>query len=233
MLFGDSNFPVDAYIWAVADYSYYLKKIKTYTLSDSLYRDIKAKTADVIAPDATYVAVNAASLKETIEKNPIIVQKIMGYAEKYGVPESIAVAVALQESNMKHFDSFGNVLTNAGGDYGMMQINKRIHDAGDEKCFTLLPSSERVGLCSNPSCDGKTAMDPECNIEAGVKYLKDRYDTCQRLYSSGYHYKCTSKIYSDWACALRGYNGFANDCSGTPTYVEEVTVKVAEIGKIS
>ena len=42
-----------------------------------------------------------------------------------GIPLRLAIAVAMTESNMRHYDRDGNIIVSGTGDYGMFQVNRR------------------------------------------------------------------------------------------------------------
>ena len=77
---------------------------------------------------------------------------IISAANRYGVPPELALAVAMQESNLRHYDASGNVIRGAAGEYGI---------------FQLMPPTA-AGLNVDP-------RDPSQNIDGGVRYLAEQY----------------------------------------------------------
>ena len=136
------------------------------------------------------------------------IQLITGLAEKIGVPPGLAVAVALQESGLKHFNDDGTVMLGDEGEaVGMFQVTTKL---------------------SQPKYDCNLE-DLPCNIAAGIDILKKCYDS---VGSSRLNYKgCPSsnydQVYTGWDAALRCYNGWPEyySCSGDPSYVDNVNSK--------
>ena len=79
-------------------------------------------------------------------------QSIINTANRLGVPPTIALSVAQQESGMRHYDAQGNVIRGQAGEIGM---------------FQLMPLTA-LEMFVNP-------WDPEGNIEGGVGYLRKMF----------------------------------------------------------
>jgi|GEM_PF-3764189 len=156
--------------------------------------------------------------------NPEIQQKIVSKAAEKGVPVSLALALGYHES-AGTFDQ--NIKPNENADskdYGVFQINNKAHC----EYFQL---QDRASSCVSTQmiCDAKNNVD--CNIEAGLSILKSYYHACLSSNPNGLSYACNGKIYYDWDCALRRYNGLADDtvtCSWAADYVEKVKENVAK-----
>jgi hypothetical protein len=117
----------------------------------------------------------------------------------------------IQESSCKSIQS------SDGEDIGLMQIN--VGNCGN------------YGLSSTKdACIYDLLNDALLNINTGASILKDKYTT----YKDGHIYICagSSKTYSGWEAALRGYNGWGGTNCGVPTYVEDVKAKYFELVKL-
>ena len=122
-------------------------------------------------------------------------------AERAGVPPGLAIAVAMQEHHLDHYENGKVVFGDKGNSVGMFQIHRTNWGSYD--------------------CDVKELT---CNIAVGMDILKK----CYKQYGINnvpYLYNCKNIYYSGWDAALRCYNGWPKGCSGTPNYVEEVNQK--------
>jgi hypothetical protein len=98
-------------------------------------------------------------------------------AKKLGVPQEIALAVVERESNWNQNDVSRN--RNGTRDVGLMQLNSSNRKYFEDKFWT----PDHHGIKFNP-------MNPEHNVEVGIKYLK-----WLNTYFDG-----------DWGKAIMGYN---------------------------
>ncbi|MFC1691532.1 hypothetical protein ACFL0W_05120 [Nanoarchaeota archaeon] len=142
-----------------------------------------------------------------------IQNKIIALAGKYGVPETLALGIANQESQFKHLNDQGQVLEGyGGGDWGMMQINDK-PAAGwvNLGCFDI---GQKSGPCDVEECIGKTVKDVDstCNMAVGINILKLNYKDGLDRFPEGRLHTCTGNHYSGWDYAVRGYNGWG--CKG-------------------
>ncbi len=142
------------------------------------------------------------------------IETIKQMAKKYDVPEEIALKVAAVESGytFSHTDKSGNVKTGDGGcSYGIMQINT-CANAHPSCKGTITYDASSKDLCTGAeSCAGTTIEDMNCNIEAGIRYLKHGYadyedKTEKGTIASIECYSCSGK-YTGWQYAMRFYNG--------------------------
>ncbi|MCW8965163.1 MAG: hypothetical protein OQK82_00540, partial [Candidatus Pacearchaeota archaeon] len=117
--------------------------------------------------------------------------------------EELILMIAMQESNVQHITSNGNIISGDDGiSKGIMQINTDAHP------------------------DATNIENLEGNVRYGIKHLIENYNTESKVYS------CTSKTYTGWKRALRYYNGWNTNCSaGNLNYVEEVIAKKSAIEK--
>ncbi|MBS3056435.1 MAG: peptidoglycan DD-metalloendopeptidase family protein [Candidatus Aenigmarchaeota archaeon] len=151
------------------------------------------------------------------------IDKIIKIAKENGVPPEIALAVADMESyGIHHFmppDSDKVLVGGDGHGIGVMQIDDR-SERTHIRCFKP-PYDDPI--CQGPRCKGKTPYDLDCNIEAGIKFLKKNYvsgDDCLKNSVCG-------KMYCGWAAALRRYNGLLPDCNEPNScYVEYVKARI-------
>jgi len=98
-------------------------------------------------------------------------------AKKLGVPQEIALAVVERESNWNHKDISKN--RNGTRDMGLMQLNSSNRKYFEDKFW----APDHHGVKFDP-------MNPEHNVEVGIKYLK-----WLENYFDG-----------DWSKAIMGYN---------------------------
>ena len=81
-----------------------------------------------------------------------------------------------------------SVKHNEGGAFGIMQINKIAH--GDECFNTINYIQGNADLCIGASlCNGKTVLNLDCNIQAGVRYYHTQYQTCRNGAGAYCNYK--------------------------------------------
>jgi hypothetical protein len=181
--------------------------------------------------------------------------KVLAKASKYGVPIKLALSLVAQESGFRHCCkvagetsantcdpdyntlecSENKMLVSPGGSsYGIMQINKEVH----EDCFEDKQNSERSSdsICNVDECDRKSVRDIGCNIAAGLNLLKRNYnvykDGCRE--SSVYENikqrceQCSTTDgfkfynYGGWDAALRAYSGWGCRDDAEKDYVEDV-----------
>ncbi|MBI2133335.1 transglycosylase SLT domain-containing protein [Candidatus Woesearchaeota archaeon] len=156
-------------------------------------------------------------IRFAISKEPIPIaiseiEVIKQISEKQGVPKEAALKIAAIESGFtfQHTDSKGNVKKGDNGcSTGIMQINTCAH----KQCIGTIkydPSSSQI-CTGTESCSGKTIDDMECNIEAGIMYLKAGYLEYEQKEKQGRIdneecYSCKGK-YKKWDYAFRYYNG--------------------------
>ncbi|RME77713.1 hypothetical protein D6774_03545 [Candidatus Woesearchaeota archaeon] len=144
---------------------------------------------------------------------------VLSIASELKIPQQVALNLVQAESSFRHTNPDGSVRTNQNPtscDYGYMQINAKAHPA----CFDV--SARRTGsICDVKECIGKTVIEPECNIAAGLNLLRMNYDRYKdgipesALRSAG----CTPDkpayelylAYRGWDAALRAYNGLSCD----------------------
>jgi len=136
--------------------------------------------------------------------------RIIEIAKDLGIPEDLyvfAIAIAYTESGLKHFDENGGVKVSPSMDHGIMQINENAHP----DCFDNADSSD--GICANKYCSGKTALDMDCNIAAGLTLINDKYegkDKCETLSCCGELTSCAlTREYCGVDLVARKYNGWA------------------------
>ncbi len=87
--------------------------------------------------------------------------KIRGAASNYGIPQHIALGIAMQESSMEHYYSDGSVKMSNANCIGLMQVQL---DSG---------GGTYNSMCSMSIEDLK---DINNNIECGIRILKSKYD---------------------------------------------------------
>ncbi|MBU0979282.1 MAG: hypothetical protein KJ709_00615 [Nanoarchaeota archaeon] len=161
--------------------------------------------------------------------------KIEKYANEYGVPVLLAVAVAGQESNYVHCSpeqiecpDDKIIKGDNGKALGLYQINRDSH----ADCHQTLANSKRESgsICKVSKCDGKDVHNLDCNIAAAMNLLKKKYDEIGSGCTESSCNTCTNSAgkfyasYRGWDAALRGYNGLG--CAAGPNgYVEEVQEK--------
>ena len=162
-------------------------------------------------------------------------QRIRDIAKELNLPDDLTelgLAIAYLESNFEHFDENGGVKVSPTLDHGMMQINENAHP----DCFDNSDSS--AGICSNQFCSGKTALDMDCNIAAGLMLLKDNYlgkdelgrDKCYTLSCCGQTSCAQERQYCGILYTARAYNGLACcpsqadplDCGGYVARIKEI-----------
>ncbi len=174
-----------------------------------------------VCAKANGVEYRFALSKETVPASANEIETIKQMAYKHGVPAEIALKVAAVESGytFEHYDYDGNAKKGDGGcSVGIMQINTCAH----KQCQGALNYNPFfTNICTGTeSCLGKTIEDMECNIEAGIMYLKQGYQDFQEKERQGKaeESKCScSGKYQKWDYALRYYNGC--ECNNN-NYVE-------------
>lgn len=136
---------------------------------------------------------------EQLEYARIIGEK----AIEMGVPPKLAIAIAYHESGLNP-----NVKRGAAGEYGIMQV---------------MPNTGKSMGFSN-----KDLADPEKNIEAGLKYLKQNLDAFQgdpKLATIGYNAGTDSPFFSggelpktteSYLKAMNGYGAYSSEESARP-----------------
>jgi hypothetical protein len=133
---------------------------------------------------------------DQLNSEQIAYARIIGEkAVEMGVPPTLAIAIAYQESKLNP-----NIPRGADGEYGIMQVMPK---TGKGMGFT-----------------NKDLADPEKNIEAGLKYLKqnlDAFDGDVRLATIGYNAGTNSPFFSggelpktteNYLKAMKGYGAF-------------------------
>ncbi|MBI2574468.1 hypothetical protein HYV82_01130 [Candidatus Woesearchaeota archaeon] len=142
------------------------------------------------------------------------VATIKYWADKYGVPKKLALQVALAEGRLQHYGSDGKTVKRGDGgcSFGVMQINTCAH----KQCIGKVRYDPNSGdMCRGAlSCAGTDVNDINCNIEAGIRHLKNGYIHWQTVNSQD----CSCGEYSGWDYALKYYNG----CSCGNDYVKLV-----------
>lgn len=155
------------------------------------------------------------------------------------VPAAMLLAVASQESALKHCCAIANqnkdrdcqgtsssscgesfVLSSDFSSIGVMQINAKVNS----------------GLASKACAPGQTVYDLECNINVGAKILRDAY----LRYQNGIPLPLITRYckdpsvaekyaaYRGWDAAKRAYNGLGCSAGADPAYVERVNEKLAQ-----
>jgi hypothetical protein len=136
---------------------------------------------------------------EQLEYARIIGEK----AKEMGVPPRLAIAIAYHESGLNP-----NVKRGAAGEYGIMQV---------------MPNTGKGMGFSN-----KDLADPEKNIEAGLKYLKQNLDAFQgdpKLATIGYNAGTDSPFFSggelpktteSYLKAMNGYGAYSGEEAARP-----------------
>ncbi|GEM_PF-4501124 len=156
---------------------------------------------------------------ETTPEKPIsgndAVATIKYWAGKYGVPQELALKVAMAEGGLQHYGSDGKTVKRGDGgcSFGVMQINTCAH----KQCIGKVIYDTNSGdMCRGAlSCAGTDVKDINCNIEAGLRHLRNGYINWETVNSGAC--SCNGR-YSGWDYALRYYNG----CSCGNNYVENV-----------
>jgi len=133
---------------------------------------------------------------DQLNSEKIAYARIIGEkAVEMGVPPTLAIAIAYQESKLNP-----NIPRGADGEYGIMQVMPK---TGKGMGFT-----------------NKDLADPEKNIEAGLKYLKqnlDAFDGDARLATIGYNAGTNNPFFSggelpktteNYLKAMKGYGAF-------------------------
>ena len=114
-------------------------------------------------------------MMDVLEIDEDLQDKIIKIAKENGVPPEIALAVADMESyGIHHFmppDSDKVLVGGDGHGIGVMQIDDR-SERTHIRCFKP-PYDDPI--CQGPRCKGKTPYDLDCNIEAGIKFLKKNW----------------------------------------------------------
>jgi hypothetical protein len=140
---------------------------------------------------------------EQLEYARIIGEK----AKEMGVPPRLAIAIAFKESGLNP-----NAPRGADGEYGIMQVMPR---TGKGMGFT-----------------NKDLADPEKNIEAGLKYLKQNLDAFggdPKLATIGYNAGTDSPFFSggdlpktteSYLKAMKGYGAYSDEV-GAPAPAEQ------------
>ncbi len=126
------------------------------------------------------------------------------YSSIVGVPQNVAYGIAMIENGGSHWYSNNHVDSNvrtgdSGNSIGMMQINTA--SGAHPDCAGTIKSGACFGATS---CVGKTLRNLDCNVEAGLRFMK-------QLYGS----KCTYYTqYTGWDAAAGNYNGCCNVAPG-------------------
>lgn len=185
-------------------------------------------TTKFIRVRARYNYLLEKSYNVVVEQAPSTIGSVFSdavnqYAQSEGVDPDLVKAIAIIESGAKQCRDGSStcpkdqVITN-GVSLGIMQINVR-----DQPGRTWL--TDASSICGA----GKTAYDIDCNIQLGIKILKEKYEQFGRD-NKPRSYTCGSfaRIYQGWDAALRGYNGWG--CTGADlNYVEKVKKAYSDI----
>lgn len=148
---------------------------------------------------------------DAIKAEKDVINKIKVAASAHNVPADYAVAIAITESNLNHYNPDGTVKRGGSGEYGIMQI---------------LPST------GEGNCPGYDFTDIDQNIECGIIIMRIKCDAatawgvdgpCDRE-TSGLQAQCGT-IYHGWDIMARLYNGCC-PCNG---YVESINRIRSEI----
>lgn len=198
------------------------------TLSESPYTCVKA-TSTVLGVETMgpkyqrelglEIIQKAKSLKVERGINDEDVKKDTG-AERF---ECLVLQVSMQESCLSHCvyeegkkdysycdQEKDNILKGDKGDsIGAMQLSFNTHN-------------------SAMTIKGLDIFNSEDNIEYGINYLIDNYDSSKVKY-----YQCANENYGGWKRALRFYNGWNTDCTkGDVDYIENILNREAYIKEI-
>ncbi|HLC86503.1 MAG TPA: transglycosylase SLT domain-containing protein [Candidatus Nanoarchaeia archaeon] len=144
--------------------------------------------------------------------NSDVLSLISSVSEKFNVPPGLAIALATQESNLRHYDNKGNViLGDKGNAVGMFQMTRKKFQP-------------------NYDCN---LDELACNVAAGLDILRDchnQYGNKETMYL-GCPSSTHDKVYAGWDAALRCYNGWPKfySCSGDPNYVANVNVHYSKL----
>jgi hypothetical protein len=134
--------------------------------------------------------------------------KIAAKAKEMGIPPSLAVAIAYQESRLNP-----DVARGKSGEFGIMQV---------------MPATGKGMGFTN-----KELNDPEKNIEAGLKYLKQNLDAFggdPKMATVGYNAGTDSSFFSggelpktteDYVKAMKGYGAYEADDAPPASDAEE------------
>jgi len=147
-------------------------------------------------------------------------EKIIKKADELGIPRDIALGLAFTESRLQHTINGKLNIGKNGADTGLFQINVDVHrdcrtDDENLKKKLLeegyLKNGKMVkveGICIIPECKGKTVADVDCNIAAGLRYLKRLHDTAGPSLTYCPNDPELRVVYTDpWEIAFRRYNG--------------------------
>ncbi len=148
------------------------------------------------------------------------IERVIQIARSEGLDDEgvrMVLKVGKKESILEHYSPPGSEKVKVSHDlgYGIMQITvgKNQHP----NCIqTIKYVSGSDDLCTGASlCNGKNVEDIDCNIQAGVRFLKSLYQEAIRL--GGKQDPCGGKTLTGWNYAFRAYNGWV--CNN---YVDEV-----------
>jgi len=184
------------------------------------------------------------SLNKALPAVPADVKsKIRAIAKEKGVSDTLALALAQQESAFNHCCQKGatycmasdicgtaspeKVNCNTFDSCGIVQINKKAHP----QAFQAGSSALIAAGCTS----SETVYDLECNLKYGLKFLSSLSATYANtdLYQNAVNKYCTNQQYNQkylsytnqWDRALRAYNGFGCGTGADPQYVDSIRIK--------
>ena len=160
--------------------------------------------------------------------------QVNAIATSLQIPVNVATGLVQSESSWVHTKSDGTITSNPNPgscDYGYMQINAKAHKA----CYDITASRSN-SICNVPQCSGKTPIEPECNIAAGLNLLRQNYDRfkdgipsttlaaggCPLAHKNHELYAS----YREWDAALRAYNGLNCQNELFVSYVDKVNSNI-------
>ncbi len=215
----DNNPITTRYFRVSAKYIYELEKSTTVEI-------IKVEEYEEVTPEEKEIEVEDWEILDEGE----IELKIRGAASNYGIPQHIALGIAMQESSMEHYNPDGSVKMSNANCMGLMQVQLDSRDGTYNS------------MCSMNKEDLK---DINNNIECGMKILKGKYNmVCdsndhplirQYIGKSEYELKVrewckidehlNDYLEYDKDCnkmAIRAYNGLGCAENADVNYVEKV-----------
>ncbi|MBI3051926.1 hypothetical protein HYY74_05730 [Candidatus Woesearchaeota archaeon] len=156
------------------------------------------------------------------------VNAVKKFAAEYSIPQRLALQLAKHESiDFSHYQEQYQPYKNCDGrvkcgdqgcSLGLLQINT-CPGANPQCVGTVSYEPGSYDLCQGAKeCNAKDVKDLQCNVEAGLRHLKNCYAAAADPVPA-----CTCGRYHGWDYALRCYNG----CACDNNYVE--LVKNAEL----
>ena len=151
---------------------------------------------------------------------------IQQYAIAEGVDPDLIKALAIQESGAQHCNDGSETCPKdkvkfSGSSLGIMQVNIK-----EEPGKTW--ANDASSICKDTI--GKTAYDIDCNINLGIKVLKEKYNQFKNGPPSNLEVYCPKNSphfdkyngYRGWNAAIRAYNGWGCLQGSDPDFVEKV-----------